>query len=57
MFYMGDGCDQISIAPGAFDDSDMLLVAGQIFRHDHPPWGPVMPDDLPDLDTPEDGKV
>ena len=57
MFYMGDGCDQISIAPGAFDDSDMLGVAGQIFRHDHPPWGPVIPDDLPDLDTPEDGRV
>ena len=57
VFYRRDGRDQVSIAPGAFDDSDMLVVAGQIFRHDHPSWGPVMPDDLPDLDTPQDGKV
>ena len=57
MFYRRDGRDQISIAPGASDDSYMLVVAGQIFRHDHPSWGPVMPDDLPDLDTPQDGKV
>ncbi|MAC40103.1 MAG: hypothetical protein CMH93_11385 [Oceanicaulis sp.] len=28
MFYMRDRRDQIIIAPGAFDDSDMLVVAG-----------------------------
>ena len=57
MFYRRAGRDQINIVPGAFDDSDMLVVAGQIFRHEHPSWGPVIPDHLPDLDVLADGKV
>ena len=57
MLYRCDGSDQISIAPGAFDDSDMLVVAGQIFRHEHPSWEPVIPDHLPDLDVLADGRV
>ena len=57
MFYTRDGRDQISIAPGAFDNSDMVVVAGKIFRHEHLSWGPVIPDNLPDLDIPENGRV
>ena len=41
MFYRMDNRSLISIAPGAFDSSEMLIVAGQIFRSSHPAWGPV----------------
>ena len=50
MFYRRDDRNEISIAPGAFDNSEMLQVAGQIYRNAHPCWGPVTPADLPDLD-------
>ena len=40
MFYRMDDRLLISIAPGAFDSSEMLSVAGQIFRSLHPAWGP-----------------
>ena len=53
MFYRRDGRDMISIAPGAFDEGEMLYVGGQIFRHSHPAWGPVAPADILDLDTPD----
>ena len=39
-----------SIAPGAFDSSEMLSVAGQIFRSSHPAWGPVG-SEITDLDN------
>ena len=39
MFYRRDGRDMISIAPGAFDEGEMLYVGVQIFRHSHPAWG------------------
>ena len=41
MFYRMDDRPLISIAPGAFDSSGMLSVAGQIFRSSHPDWGPA----------------
>ena len=53
MFYQRDDRDMISIAPGAFDEGEMLYVGGQIFRHSHPAWGPVAPADILDLDTPD----
>ena len=53
MFYRRDGRDMIRIAPGAFDEGEMLYVGGQIFRHSHPAWGPVAPADILDLDTPD----
>ena len=53
MFYRRDGRDMISIAPGAFNEAEMLYVGGQIFRHSHPAWGPVAPADILDLDTPD----
>ena len=40
----------ISIAPGAFDSSEMLSVAGQIFRSSHPALGPVG-SEITDLDN------
>ena len=53
MFYRRDGRDMISIAPGAFDEGEMLYVGGQIFHHSNPAWGPVAPADILDLDTPD----
>ncbi len=50
MFYRMDNRLLISIAPGAFDSSEMLSVAGQIFRSSHPSWGPVG-DETADLDN------
>jgi len=41
MFYRMDDRSLISIASGAFDASEMLSVAGQIFRSLHPGWDPV----------------
>jgi hypothetical protein len=41
MFYRRDDLPLVSIAPGAFDSSEMLRVSGQIFRQSHPSWGPV----------------
>jgi hypothetical protein len=49
MFYRRDDLPLLSIAPGAFDRSDMLTVSGQIHAKSHPSWGPVGAD-LPDLD-------
>jgi hypothetical protein len=49
MFYRRDDLPLVSIAPGAFDDGDMLTVSGQIYADSHPSWGPVG-NDLPDLD-------
>ena len=40
MFYCMDDRPLISIAPGAFDSSEMLSVAGKMFRSSHPGWGP-----------------
>ena len=50
MFYRMDDQPLISIAPGAFDSSEMLSVAGQIFRSSHPAWGPVG-GEITDLDN------
>lgn len=50
MFYRMDNRLLISIAPGAFDSSEMLSVAGQIFRSSHPSWAPVG-DETADLDN------
>ena len=50
MFYRRDDLPLLSIAPGAFDRSDMLTVSGQIHAKLHPSWGPVGAD-LPDLDS------
>ena len=50
MFYRMDDRPLISIAPGAFDSSEMLSVAGQIFRSSHPTWGPVG-GEIADLDN------
>ena len=50
MFYRHNDRKEISIAPGAFDNSEMLEVAGQIYRHAHPCWGPLTLANLPDLD-------
>ena len=36
MFYRMDDRPLISIAPGAFDSSEILSVAGQVFRSSHP---------------------
>lgn len=50
MFYRRDDLPLVSIAPGAFDSSEMLTVSGQIYRQSHPAWGPVG-GDLADLDA------
>ena len=50
MFYRMDDRPLISIAPGAVDSSEMLSVAGQIFRSSHPAWGPVG-GEIADLDN------
>ena len=49
MFYRRRDLPLISIAPGAFDSSEMLSVSGQIYAESHPSWGPVGAD-LEDLD-------
>ena len=49
MFYRRRDLPLVSIAPGAFDSSEMLTVSGQTYRHAHPSWGPCG-DDLADLD-------
>ncbi len=49
MFYRRNDLPLISIAPGAFDCSDMLTVSGQIYASSHPTWGPIGAN-LPDLD-------
>lgn len=49
MFYRRDDLPLVSIAPGAFDCSDMLTVSGQIYARSHPSWGPIGAS-LPDLD-------
>ena len=49
MFYRRDDLALVSIAPGAFDTSEMLTVSGQIYRGSHPSWGPVG-GDIADLD-------
>ena len=49
MFYRRDDLPLVSIAPGAFDNSEMLCVSGQIYAQSHPSWGPVGAD-LEDLD-------
>ena len=49
MFYRRRDLPLVSIAPGAFDSSEMLTVSGQIYRHAHPSWG-LRGDDLADLD-------
>ena len=41
MFYRRRDLPLISIAPGAFDSSEMLSVSGQIYAESHPSWGPV----------------
>ena len=50
MFYRMDDRPLISIAPEAFDSSEMLSVAGQIFRSSHHAWGPVG-GEIADLDN------
>ena len=50
MFYRRRDLPLISIAPGAFDSSEMLSVSGQIYAESHPSWGPVGAD-LEDLDN------
>ena len=50
MFYRMDDRPLISIAPEAFDSSEMLSVAGQKFRSSHPAWGPVG-GEIADLDN------
>ena len=49
MFYRRDDLPLVSIAPGAFDSSEMLTVSGQIYRGSHPSWGPVG-SEIADLD-------
>lgn len=49
MFYRRRDLPLISIAPGAFDSSEMLSVSGQIYAESQPSWGPVGAD-LEDLD-------
>ena len=50
MFYRMDDRPLISIALGAFDSSEMLSVAGQIFPSSQPGWGPVG-GEIADLDS------
>jgi len=51
LFYKLHDRAVIAIAPGMFDDSDMLSVAGQIYAASHPAWGPCDTVKLPHLDA------
>ena len=50
IFYRIHARDYISIAPGAFDESDDFQLIGQLFAASHPAWGPCDMKRLPHLD-------
>jgi len=56
LFYKLHSKPVIAIAPGVFDNSDMLEVAGQIYAASHPGWGPCDSQTLPHLDEMWDAK-
>ena len=50
LFYRMHARDFIGIAPGAFDESDVFQLIGQLFAASHPAWWPCDFKALPHLD-------